>query len=287
MSKIIKARPVHLGSGKLHLVEVTDAFAQALATTASALAYVKANAVDSNILGYISGGASLSYAMTTNTVEDDLGLVSKTVITTENVDFTSGLMTWNGITLEKLCETCRISDDPISGHRMIKIGGIDNANGKRYVVIFVHEDKADGNMYVILTGKNTSGFKLDFKKDAASVVDATFTAEAMDSEGTKVVIIEEISQDGIIEVTATEGTEEGTTKLSVTNTLNDGESYSYLLSNAIPAYLSKPTGDTAWAPGDAITADTGASILLLVKNADGEVVKAGICKAVSKAEATE
>ena len=279
---------IRLGSGKLYIVERNDtALTAALADPAASVAYFEQIAIEANLLGLISGGAAIEYTKSTQTITDDLELVSKTVITTEGVTMQSGVITWNGNTLTKVCETCRVTDDPILGLRQILIGGLDNADGKTYVLLFVHDDKVDASVYVLITGKNTAGFKLEFKKDAATVVDATFTAQALDDTGTKLLIVEQIPQSGVLAITSAAGGTTGKTTLTVTNTLGDGESYAYKTAASglsLPAYLSDgTTGYTAWNGSDDISATTGHQMLVIVKNSAGKVVKAGLCTVTSKA----
>lgn len=282
---------VILGSGKLYIAERDDtALETALASPAATLAYCETLAVETNILGLISGGAAVDYTKSVQTITDDLELVSKTVITTEAATLQSGILTWNLVALQKVCETARVDEDPILGLRRVKIGGLDNSDGKIYVLLFVHEDKVDGNVYVLLTGKNTAGFKLEFKKDAATIVDATFTAEAMDNTGTKLVILEQIPQSGVLAVTSEAGATNGKTALSLTNTLGTGETYAYKTAASLdmPAYLDAATvgaaagNYTAWDGTAEITATTGHKLLLVVLNSSNKVVKAGICTVTSK-----
>ena len=282
---------IRLGSGKLYITEVPNDLDTKLATTASTLTYFDAMATDANLLGLISGGAAFEYTNSTQKISDDLEKVTKTTLTTEDATLKSGIMTWNGETLEKLVETCRVQDDPILGYRQVKIGGLENANGKTYALLFVHEDKVDGNVYTFITGKNTAGLKMEYKKDAATVIDATFTAESLDSTGTKVVLLEQIPTSGVLTITSAEGSTTGKTKLTLTNTLDTGESYVYKAGTAgslsMPGYLDavSTTGQgayTAWDGSADISTTNGYDILLVVKNSAGKVVKAGIVTAVCK-----
>jgi hypothetical protein len=174
-----------LGSGKLHVAEFT---AQSQIADAAA---VKALCTDDNILGYISGGASLAYTPNFYTATDDLGYVTKTIITEEEVTLTSGIMTFNGQTLNKLSATGRVTEDKTTKTRTVKIGGIGNATNQKYVIIFHHEDDQDGDIYVCIVGNNQAGFTLAFAKDKETVIDAEFRALAQDDEGTLIMYIEE------------------------------------------------------------------------------------------------
>ena len=162
-----KRKDITLGSGKLYAQEYTG----------TTVPETEAICTDDNILGYISGGATLSYKPTFYNAKDDLGLVSKTVLTAEEVTLKSGVMTWDGNTLAKLSATARVTEtDAATGNpakRSVKIGAVDNADedGKR-------------ELYVRIVGKNQSGFEIAFAKDKETVIDAEFAADPMDAEGT-------------------------------------------------------------------------------------------------------
>lgn len=171
---------ITLGSGKVYVQEFTGTIPEKATI-----------AVPGNLLGYISGGAEITYTPSYYEAEDDLGVVSKVWLTKEEVTFKTGVLTWNGKTLEKLCSTARVTDT--SSLRTVKIGGIGNQNGKKYAIMFVHEDEADGDISCMIVGTCQSGFTLAFAKDKETVVDAQFKAQSMDSEGTKVIYTEEIA----------------------------------------------------------------------------------------------
>ena len=77
---------------------------------------------EGNKFAYISGGAELEYSPEFYEAKDDMGKVSKTIITEEEATFKSGIMTWCANTLKKLCDTGRVSES--GKKRTIKIGGI-------------------------------------------------------------------------------------------------------------------------------------------------------------------
>lgn len=168
-----------LGSGTLYCMEYTG--------TLPDNATIE---TEDNRLGYIQGGASLEYKPDFYEATDDMGQVSKVVITKEEATLKSGIMTWCGNTLEKLCSTARVSE--ASGVRTVKIGGVANDNGKKYVIHFVHEDPQDGDIRVTVVGQNQAGFTLAFAKNKETVIDAQFKAQPQDSEGTLIKYTEEI-----------------------------------------------------------------------------------------------
>ncbi len=172
---------ITLGSGKLYVKEFTGEIPE----------YTDLE-TEENRLAWIKGGAALNYTGEFYDAEDDLGMVSKRKINAENVTLTSGIMTWNGKTLEKLCSTARVEEG--NGKRTVKIGGVNNDSGKQYIIHFLHEDKVDGNVRLTLVGQNTSGFTLTFAKDNETVIDAEFSAVKgkLDKEGTLVIYEEEM-----------------------------------------------------------------------------------------------
>lgn len=175
---------ITLGSGKLYSIEYTG-------TIPTNTEIEKAE----NILGYIQKGASLDYKPEFYEAEDDLGIVKKQILTKEEVTFKSGILTWNAETLKRLVATGRVTEDAESATRTIKIGGINNNDGKQYIFHFVHEDKKDGNVRITIVGQNTAGFSLAFAKDAETVIDAEIKALPNDDEGTLIIFQEDYTPD--------------------------------------------------------------------------------------------
>lgn len=169
-----------LGSGKLYI----DEFVGEVIPTDILLE------VEENLLGLILGGATAVYKPTFYEAKDDLGLVSKTIVTVEEVTLKSGIMTWCGKTLEKLCATARVTE--ALGKRSVKIGGLGNQNGKLYVIRFVHEDAVDGDIRITIVGNNQAGFSLVFATGKETVVDAEFKSAPLDSAGTLLIYEEDI-----------------------------------------------------------------------------------------------
>ncbi|MEF9990371.1 MAG: hypothetical protein RR292_07695 [Christensenellaceae bacterium] len=168
-----------LGSGTVYIDNFTGAVpADAIIETAD------------NLLGLIQGGATLEYKPEYYTATDDMGIVKKTILTKEEATFKSGVMTWNGGTLKKLCATARITETQTL--RTVKIGGITNEDKTSYVVRFVHEDAVDGDIRLTIVGKNSAGFSLAFAKDKETVIDAEFACRPMDKEGTLIIYAEQI-----------------------------------------------------------------------------------------------
>lgn len=147
--------------------------------------------VPANLLGYCKGGAALEYAQETYEEKDDLGFVSKIITTSESAKLKLGMLTWNGETLKKLIDRCHTEEK--EGKRVTKIGGAGNAQGGYYQICFHHEDKIDGDMWVMIVGRNTAGMTLTYAVDNGTVIEPEFTALPMiDEAGTLVQLIEEI-----------------------------------------------------------------------------------------------
>ena len=170
---------ITLGSGKIYL--------QAFSTT---MPTVETLCTEANLLGYIKGGAALEYTEETYEEKDDLGFVSKVITTSEEAILRCGLVTWNGTTLSKLIDRCDTAE--ASGKRTTKIGGAGNSQGGYFAICFLHEDKTDGNLWILIKGRNTAGATLTFAADEGTVIEPEFKAMPHDDAGTLVELIEEI-----------------------------------------------------------------------------------------------
>ena len=189
MSKKRDAEVITLGSGNLMIKEYTDTMP----------GYSDFDdKVD--LLGRIQGGCTLEYKGTWYEAKDDTGKVVKTIITEEEATLKSGVCTWNGKTLAKLCSTARVTEE--NGVRIVKIGGVGNQDNKSYALCFHHIDKVDGDVWLVVRAVNQGGFSLAFAKDKETVIDAEFKCLPQDDEGTLIQYVEEIA------ATATEATEE-------------------------------------------------------------------------------
>lgn len=171
---------IRLGSGNLLYKEYTDTMP----------AYSDFDD-ETDLLGRIQGGATLEYSGEWYEAKDDSGKVVKTIITDENATLKSGILTWNGTTLATLCSTARVTES--EGIRTVKIGGASNFNGKSYAICFHHEDKIDGDVWVVLRAVNQGGLAIAFAKDKETVIDAEFKALPQDTEGTLIQYVEEIA----------------------------------------------------------------------------------------------
>ena len=170
---------ITLGSGKIYI----KTFSETMPT-------VEDLCKPENLLGYIKGGAAMEYTEETYEEKDDLGLVSKIITTSEEALLKCGLLTWNGQTLQKLIDRCQSTE--ASGKRTTKIGGAGNTQGGYYAICFFHEDKTDGNLWIMIKGRNTAGATLTFAVDKGTVIEPEFKAMPHDEAGTLIEMIEEI-----------------------------------------------------------------------------------------------
>ena len=157
---------------------------------ADAVPTVEEICVEENRLGYIKSGAAIEYTEETYEEADDLGYVKKIITTTEEALVKMGLITWNGNTLANLIDRCKVTEE--SGKRITKIGGAGNAQGKYYVLCLHHVDKKDGDLWVLIVGRNTAGATLTLAPDEGTLVEPEFKAMPQDEDGTLVQLIEEI-----------------------------------------------------------------------------------------------
>lgn len=228
-----------------------------------------------NRYSYIKNGATLEYSNEIQEAKDDMGRVSKTVIISEDVTLKAGLMTLIGDTIEKLCDTARVSVSQDGKYRKTKIGGVGNRKGAKYVICFHHVDPEDGDIWVMIVGQNQAGFTLSFAPSDATVVDAEFKAMPnLDDEGTLVNYVEEIKdyQEQEPELTPepepkkkTYSVEQNLTNVQSTfsrGTVNEGEQFSATLTADEGHTIQTPTvimggmdiGSTAWdASGGTVT----------------------------------
>lgn len=171
---------ITLGSGKPYIMEFDG----------EAMPTVDEICQPENLLGYVKGGAELSYTEETYEEKDDLGFVSKVITTSEEAILKLGLLTWNGETVKYLADRCQVTE--ADGKRTIHIGGAGNNQGKEWVICFLHEDKKDGNLWILIRGRNTAGFTLTLAADAGTVIEPEFKALPQDDKGTLITLIEEI-----------------------------------------------------------------------------------------------
>lgn len=186
---------IPLGSGDVYCQEV----ASALPTTDAAwIELVETVCVDSNMLGKIKGGATIEYNATTYKESSDDKTAVKVIVTDEDASLKLGLITWNATVLKQLIDRAKIttattgSGASAKSYRIARFGGKGNEQGKIYVVIFHHRDAKDGDSWTVLVGTNTAPLTLAFSNDAGTLIEPTFTATPLDSDGTLIIYVEEL-----------------------------------------------------------------------------------------------
>lgn len=154
---------------------------------------------EKNMIGRTKNGATVTYTADWYNARSDDGKATKRRLVGESASISYGNITWNGNTLEKLIATARIEEK--DGKRITKIGGVQNDNGRRYLIRGVYHDAVDGDIRITGVGVNTDGWEAAFKPDSENVIQPTFELEPkIDDEGTLLVyeeeIIESSTQDG-------------------------------------------------------------------------------------------
>lgn len=257
---------VKLGSGNLYAVAYTGAIPDHATIE-----------TDANLLGRIQKGAVLEYKPSTKSVKDDSGAVNKEFITAEESSLKSGVLTWCMDTLNKLTASGRYSESVVNGLNVatLKIGGRAGRALSKYVLRFTHVKENGYKFRCTIVGTASKGFKLEFKPEDPTVIDAEFSAVSHDGEGTLVILEEELSAASLRDLTVTSaaGSSSGKTLITVAPALISGNSYKYkaAASPASPAYDAVcTTGYTAWDGVAEITATTGQTILIVEVNADNK-----------------
>lgn len=169
---------ITLGSGDLYIAKFTNT--------------IPANEVletEINKIGSIKGGAALSVSPEVYEVIDDKGMCLKRFITSQEVTFKSGILTWDLETLKML--TLGGTYTKTEKAATLKIGA--NGTIEQYVVRFVHTLDDGKKIRVTIVGTASNGFELNFNPDEETVIDAEFKAMAHDAEGNQVIIEQEIA----------------------------------------------------------------------------------------------
>lgn len=144
---------------------------------------------DANTLGWIKGGAELTYTPTEYEVTNDFGHAIRRFITKEEVGFKSGILTWALENVARLCPGV-LTTDSAKHEKVLKIGGASALDSS--VLRFVHVKPDGKKLRITMIATAANGFTLAFKPDSETTVDAQFKALA-DADGTLVEIREEIA----------------------------------------------------------------------------------------------
>ncbi|UZT82146.1 hypothetical protein [Caproicibacterium sp. BJN0003] len=241
---------------------------------------------ETNKLGYVEKGAEVTYKPTVKTFKDDFGMTTRTVVTAEETTTKFSLISWSKQDFAKFSPTARVDTTSKPGHNIIKIGGIGFADNSPYLFRLVHNDAEYGDLRVTIVGTNTSGFKLDFKPDSSGNMDVEVQSQSLDSEGTQILLDEELPGSAAaasgLSVSSTAGTVSGTTALTVTPSKGSGNTYRYKLGAYIPNVGDDLSAWSTWDGTSAITATTGSIITVAEVDSTNKAVKASVATVVAK-----
>ena len=175
-------KTVPLGSGLFYIKEHT-------ATEALTAQVIVAACAEENQFGATKGGATLTYNATEHKEQDDHGTLMRTVLTEEEAKLKGGIFSWMPEMLTKLVRTGRMTTE--DKYNVLKIGGLNNEDGKQYLVVFKHTDPKYPPLYVAIVGTNSAGLQIAFARDNTSKLEPEFTALPSDDAGTLIYIVEE------------------------------------------------------------------------------------------------
>ncbi len=175
-----KSKDMVMGSGRLYAALVTSS--NSTIPTLSTLV-----TADNNV-GHIKSGFTCSYTVDTVTEEDDLGEVSKTVITKKTSTAKCGLVTWNGTTVKKFVKGTTVSEDTTAHTRTTDIGG-NTTDDDEYWFAFVPEDtdRIDG---IIFKGSPVGGWNAVFESGTSSKLEPEIAVVPFDENGNRFRLIE-------------------------------------------------------------------------------------------------
>lgn len=150
---------------------------------------------DANRLGFITGGATITYKPTSQTFKDDYGKVTRTVITSDEASLTSTLRAYSLDDMPVFAETARVTTKTVDSktHKIIKIGGTKNATGQLYVFRFVQHDAELGDLRVTVVGKSQAELAMVYQMDNPTDIALNITAQSQDDDGTLVMIDEAVA----------------------------------------------------------------------------------------------
>lgn len=143
---------------------------------------------ETNLIGYTSGGATLTYTPETYTIEDDIGMVHRTFMTKGSATMSTGLLTFDVASLAALQSvgTLTTANDTTT----LKLSGGREAL-KKFSVAFVYTDPdTDATTTIGMIATNTAPLELAFAKDSETIVNIEFTAESNGVDDTIVTIVD-------------------------------------------------------------------------------------------------
>lgn len=172
-------KEIVLGSGALYLAKYKRGDEVVLANFCNT----------QNRIGLIQGGCTLEYKPTTYEVKDDMNVIYKRFITSEEATIKSGILTWDVKALHSILSNHSYNDT--NQIYTIKLGGLGAREMDEMVVVFEHKKKDGTVIRVGMVATNDAGITLAFQPDKETVVDAEFHSIGCDDQGTLVIIEED------------------------------------------------------------------------------------------------
>lgn len=144
-----------------------------------------------NLIGRTKDGGEIKYTANYYTAKSDDGKASRSGLQDEAAEISFGIITWNGNTITKLVSTASatVTSDDGKHKRRTLIGGIENDNGKTYLVRAVHKDKIKGDVRYTIIGKNVQGFAASYKNGQETTITPNIAAEPF--ENGRLIILDE------------------------------------------------------------------------------------------------
>lgn len=152
--------------------------------------------IEANRFSHVKGGVTLEYNQTKTIESDDMELVKKVALQTEEPKLKTGLMTLSAEVLQRMITTAS-NPEVIAAAEGKKakykttFGGIDNDDETPHLWIFHHPDKVDGDIWIIVAGTHNTNANIEFKKDSATVTNLEIDCQPLDDFGCKVYYYEE------------------------------------------------------------------------------------------------
>ena len=174
---------VIMGAGKWYLKPYTPGEDLDLSTVA----------VEENLLGYTQGGATIEYTPTTYTIEDDIGMVKRTFMTTAAASMKTGLLTFDVQSMAALLSVGQLTQDTEGNKNILKLGG-GRAELKRFMVVFEYEKDKENGLYIRIgmIASNTAAMSFAFTKDKETVPEISFEGNTSGKDDTILVFEEDV-----------------------------------------------------------------------------------------------
>lgn len=172
MAKFRDNKPISIGSVDIYVTEWTGKLP-------SDIPEISKIETKDNFIGHTKDGATLNYTPTYYTAESDDGMATETDLTKEEVTVSFGIITWNGDTICKFIPTAKT--EVKGGYRYTEVGGIDNDNGKKYLIHLVHKPDSKNPVRYDLIGRNIGTFAIAYKPGQETTLTPDIKAEPFEN----------------------------------------------------------------------------------------------------------